>query len=291
MQHQLGPRLASRADRLPLPFLLDRAAGGRSGGGDRLPPPDQPLPALRGRRHAGQPAAAEPGLRGASGPTPFQIFPTAWDRQIAALNAVGQNARTFGLIGFLVLCWFSTTLPGEYRSRLFPPLQPSDHALAATARRRLAADPRAGGRPRRDGPPHQRRGVARRRGADATRGQRAILGPIVQVGTSATGFFLAFLLLLNLYWLIPDVETRPRDALPGAFSAPPSSPSRSNSSALPPLPTELDLRRRSRLHFPADHLALSAGAHPPPRQCAERLPLALTARLPRAIRAGIVRGE
>ena len=40
---------------------------------------------------------------------------------------------------------------------------------------------------------------------------------LVQIGTSLTGYVLAFFLLFSLYLLIPDVGLRPRNVWPGAL--------------------------------------------------------------------------
>ncbi len=147
----------------------------------------------------------------------FQLFPTAWETQIVALSTMSQNARTFGLLGFLVLCCFSTTLLESIGHAFF-----RHYGLPITRSLRLrgvglllilalaivlvatvlltSVAAWLGGE------------VQMQLGVDAR-----FWGPTVQIGTSAAGALLAFVLLLNLYWLIPNVEIRPRDALPGAF--------------------------------------------------------------------------
>ncbi len=147
----------------------------------------------------------------------FQLFPAVWQDQVPALAAAGQNAGTFGLIGFLVLCWFGTTLLESIGHAFFRhygiPVRRSPRlrvvglllivALALvligtvflTSAAAWLADE-----------------VQGQLGTDA-----AFWPPAVQVGTSAAGYLLAFVLLLNVYWLIPNIGLRPRDVWPGAL--------------------------------------------------------------------------
>ena len=147
----------------------------------------------------------------------YQLFPAAWEGQIAALATVGQNARTFGLIGFLVLCWFSTTLLESIGHAFF---QQYDLPIRRTLRLRgvglllivalavvlvatvflTSAAAWLGGE------------VQLQFGADA-----AFWRLLVQIGTSLTGYVLAFFLLFSLYLLIPDVGLRPRNVWQGAL--------------------------------------------------------------------------
>jgi membrane protein len=147
----------------------------------------------------------------------YQLFPTAWESQITALALVGQNAGAFGIIGFLVLCWFSTTLLESIGHAFF-------HHYDLPIRRTLRL-----------------RGVGLllivalavvlvatvfltsvaawlgdevqlQFGADA-----ALWRLLVQIGTSLAGYVLAFSLLFSLYLLIPDVGLRPRNVWLGAL--------------------------------------------------------------------------
>ena len=149
----------------------------------------------------------------------YQLFPAAWEDQIAALALVGQNAGTFGLIGFLILCWFSTTLLesiGHAFSHHYDlPIQRSLRlrgvglllivALAVVLVATVLLTSVAawlGGEVR----------LQLQFGADA-----AFWRLLVQVGTSLTGYVLAFFLLFSLYLLIPGVGLRPRNVWPGAL--------------------------------------------------------------------------
>ena len=147
----------------------------------------------------------------------YQLFPAAWEGQIAALALVGQNAGAFGLIGFLVLCWFSTTLLESIGHAFF---HHYDLPIRRTLRLRgvglllivalavvlvatvflTSVAAWLGGE------------VQLQFGADA-----AFWRLLVQIGTSLTGYILAFFLLFSLYLLIPDVGLRPRNVWPGAL--------------------------------------------------------------------------
>lgn len=147
----------------------------------------------------------------------FQLFPTAWEGQLATLSAVGENARTFGLIGFIVLCWFSTTLLESIGHAFF-----RHYALPITRSLRLrgvglllivalaivlvatvlltSIAAWLGGE------------VQMQLGADGRFWRLT-----VRIGTSIAGYLLTFALLLNLYWIVPNAGLRPRDAWPGAL--------------------------------------------------------------------------
>lgn len=147
----------------------------------------------------------------------YQLFPAAWEDQIAALAAVGQNAGLFGLIGFLVFCWFSTTLLESIGHAFF-------HHYNLPIRRSLRL-----------------RGVGLLlivalavvlvatvflTSVAAWLGSEVQLqfGPdaafwrlSVQIGTSLTGYVLTFFLLFSIYLFIPDVGLRPRQVWRGAL--------------------------------------------------------------------------
>lgn len=147
----------------------------------------------------------------------YRLFPAAWEDQIGALAAVGQNAGTFGSIGFLVLCWFSTTLLESIGHAFFHhydlPIRRSLRlrgvglllivALAVVLVVTVFLTSVAawlGGE------------VQLQFGPDA-----AFWRLLVQIGTSLTGYVLAFFLLFSLYLLIPDVGLRPRNVWQGAL--------------------------------------------------------------------------
>lgn len=147
----------------------------------------------------------------------YRIFPADWEEQIGALAAVGQNAGTFGLIGFLILLWFSTTLLESIGHAFFQhydlPIRRSLRlravglllivalaiVLVATVFLTTVAAWFSGE-------------VQVQFGPDA-----ASWRLLVQIGTSLTGYILAFILLFSLYLLIPNIGLRPREVWPGAL--------------------------------------------------------------------------
>lgn len=147
----------------------------------------------------------------------YQTFPEAWESQITALAAVEQNAGAFGIIGFAVLCWFSTTLVESLgyafmRQYHVPPRRPLwlrgigllliialAFVLSMTVFLTSAA-------------------------AWVENTVRTQIQPddlfwsqIVRLGTTAAGFLLVFLLLSIIYLLLPNIRLHPRQVWPGAF--------------------------------------------------------------------------
>ncbi|CAA9562923.1 MAG: hypothetical protein AVDCRST_MAG18-1241, partial [uncultured Thermomicrobiales bacterium] len=283
-------RLAPRAqpDCLRLPILLGGASGRRPRGGDRLPAADQSLPALRRRRYPRRPAALEPGLRGARDSAAFPTVPRRVARPGSGTRRSGaerRDLRADRLPGPLLV---RHDLVGEYRARLLPPLRHPGTALAAPARGRPAADRGVGPRADRDGLPDERRSVARRRGTGATRDGRGILAPRRSGGDERRRVSPRLRAAPQRLLAHPEHRAAPARRLAGGAAL--GDTLRAGAPTLPALsalPARLDIRRHLRLHLPAHHLALPAGPHPAAWQCAERLPLAGTARLPRPARAGI----
>jgi len=149
----------------------------------------------------------------------LRLFPATWQGQLEDLSAVGQNAGAFSLIGFPILCWFSTTLLESIGHAFFQhygiPRQRSlrlrgvglllilafSAVLVATVLISSVATWLGGE-------------VADRVGVNMQ-----VRNFSVQLTTSLVGYVLAFVLLWALYWLIPDAGLRPRDTWLGALLA------------------------------------------------------------------------
>ncbi len=147
----------------------------------------------------------------------YQLFPAGWEDQIATLSIVSENAGTYGIIGFLILCWFSTTLLESIGHAFFHqygiPIRQTLRlrgiglllifalafvlmvtvfltSIAAWVNSEVRAQLQPNGR---------------------------LWGWLLQLGTSLTGWLFIFILLFTLYWLIPNIGLRPRNAWAGAF--------------------------------------------------------------------------
>jgi membrane protein len=149
----------------------------------------------------------------------FRLFPESWAEQLPALYEAGQNAGALGILSSAVLFWFGTTLLESLGHAFFRHYGKSPRRtirlravgfviivalaivlLATVLAASLASQIGAA--------------LGAQFGVD-----QALWHLLLQLATSLTGYVLAFVLLMALYWIIPNVGLRPRDVWPGALLA------------------------------------------------------------------------